>query len=251
MAELREGRQEPHVERITVRGIDGFEVEAIHARPEGMPRSGIVLHPDLMGVRPLFDDLCRRLATHGFAVCAPEPFARAPADVRDAEDSAARMAYLPKLDDDVQLGDLEQAADRLVIADDVSEVAVVGFCMGGMQTLKAAATGRFDRAVPFYGMIRLPENWRGGGLREPLDTAADVCPTLAIFGSVDPFTPAADIDALRAAWQGRTDCEIVVYDGADHGFVHAPERPVHRPADAADAWNRVLRFLGVEPELGL
>ena len=251
MAELREGRQEPHVERTVIRGVDGAEVEAIHARPEGMPASGIVLHPDLMGIRPLFDDLCRRLATHGFAVCSPEPFARAPADVRAAEDTSVRMGYVAQLDDELQLGDLERAADRLVIEDGVSEVAAVGFCMGGMQTLKAAATGRFDRAVPFYGMIRIPENWRGGGLREPLETAAEVCPTLAIFGSVDPFTPPEDIDALRAAWQGRSDCEIVVYEGADHGFVHAPERPVHRPDDAADAWNRVLRFLGVEPTISL
>ena len=251
MAELREGRQEPHVERIQIRGVDGVEVETIHARPEGLPRSGIVLHPDLMGVRPLFDDLCRRLATHGFAVCSPEPFARAPAEVRNAEDPSARMDYIPQLDDELQLGDLERAADRLVVDDDVSEVAVLGFCMGGMQTLKAAATDRFDRAVPFYGMIRIPENWRGGRLREPLETAAEVCPTLAIFGSVDPFTPAADIEALRAAWAGRPDCEIVVYEGADHGFVHAPERPAHRAADAADAWTRVLRFLGVEPEISL
>jgi carboxymethylenebutenolidase len=251
MAELREGRQEPHVERIQIRGVDGVEVETIHARPEGLPRSGIVLHPDLMGIRPLFDDLCRRLATHGFAVCSPEPFARAPAEVRNAEDPSARMDYIPQLDDELQLGDLERAADRLVVDDDVSEVAVLGFCMGGMQTLKAAATDRFDRAVPFYGMIRIPENWRGGRLREPLETAAEVCPTLAIFGSVDPFTPAADIEALRAAWAGRPDCEIVVYEGADHGFVHAPERPAHRAADAADAWTRVLRFLGVEPEISL
>ena len=251
MAELREGRQEPHVERIQIRGVDGVEVETIHARPEGLPRSGIVLHPDLMGVRPLFDDLCRRLATHGFAVCSPEPFARAPAEVRNAEDPSARMDYIPQLDDELQLGVLERAADRLVVDDDVSEVAVLGFCMGGMQTLKAAATDRFDRAVPFYGMIRIPENWRGGRLREPLETAAEVCPTLAIFGSVDPFTPAADIEALRAAWAGRPDCEIVVYEGADHGFVHAPERPAHRADDAADAWTRVLRFLGVPPEISL
>jgi carboxymethylenebutenolidase len=251
MAELREGTQEPHVERITLRGADGTDVDAIHARPEGMPRSGVVLHPDLMGIRPLFDDLCRRLATHGFAVCSPEPFARAPADVRGAEDPSARMAYLPKLEDELQLDDLERAADHLVIQDDVSEVAVLGFCMGGMQTLKAAATGRFDRAVAFYGMIRLPADWRGGGVRDALDTAAEVCPTLAIFGSVDPYTPAADIEALRSAWEGRTDCEIVVYEDADHGFVHAPERPVHRADDAADVWRRVLAFLGVEPEIAL
>ena len=185
-----------------------------------------MLHPDIMGVRPLFDDLCRRLATHGFAVCAPEPFARAPVDVRGRRRSdGAAWAYVTQLDDDLQLGDLEAAADYLVVHDDVREVAVLGFCMGGMQVLKAAATGRFDRAVAFYGMIRAAR--RTGSARStrlPLDTAADVCPTLAIFGGRDPFTPAADIEALRAAWADRPDCEIVVYPDAEHGFVHAPER---------------------------
>ena len=145
----------------------------------------------------------------------------------------------------MQLGDLERAADYLVVEDGVDTVAVLGFCMGGMYALKAAATGRFDRAVAFYGMIRIPESWRGPELREPLETAGEVCPTLAIFGGVDPWTPAADIDALRTAWSARPDCEVVVYPEADHAFVHDAERPVHRVDDAADAWSRVLRFLGL------
>jgi carboxymethylenebutenolidase len=243
MAELHTGSHEVDVEHIVLKGPDGVAVDAIHARPDGMPHRGLVVHPDIMGVRPLFDDLCRRLATHGFAVCAPEPFARAPVEVRGDADSAARMGHVKELDDELQLGDLEAAADYLVVHDDVREVAVLGFCMGGMQVLKAAATGRFDKAVAFYGMIRPPEGWVGPKTRLPLDTAAEVCPTLAIFGGNDPFTPAADIEALRAAWADRPDCEIVVYDDAEHGFVHAPEREAHRPDDAADAWRRVLVFL--------
>jgi carboxymethylenebutenolidase len=243
MAELHTGPHEVDVEHLTVKGPDGALVESIHARPDGMPVGGLVVHPDIMGVRPLFDDLCRRLATHGFAVCAPEPFARAPVEVRSAAEPEVRMGYVAQLDDDLQIGDLEAAADHLVVHDDVREVAVLGFCMGGMQVLKAAASGRFDRAVVFYGMIRAPEGWVGPRTRQPLDTAADVCPTLAIFGGDDPFTPAPDIDALRAAWADRPDCEIVVYPEAQHGFVHAPEREAHRPDDAADAWRRVLAFL--------
>ncbi len=153
------------------------------------------------------------------------------------------MAYVSELDDDLQIGDLEAAADYLVVHDDVREVGVMGFCMGGMQTLKAAATGRFDRAVVFYGMIRVPDDWVGPKTHQPLDTVAEVCPTLALFGGQDSYTPAADIEALRAAWADRPDCEIVVYPDADHGFVHAPERPTHRADDAADAWRRVLAFL--------
>ena len=241
MAELEPGPYDVDVEHIVLKGIDGTAVDAIHARPDGMPTSGIVLHPDIMGLRPLFDDLCRRLATHGFAVVSPEPFARAPA--QDLTEPAARMERVKDLDDELQLGDLEAAADFLVVHDDVSEVAVMGFCMGGMQVLKAAATGRFDRAVAFYGMIRPPDGWIGEKTRLPLDTASEVCPTLAIFGGRDDYTPEADIEALRAAWANRPDCEVVVYPDAEHGFVHAPERPAHRADDAADAWVRVFAFL--------
>jgi carboxymethylenebutenolidase len=240
MGALAPGTRSASSERVLLEGRDATPIPAIAARPDdGDPTGAVVVHPDLMGVRPLFDDLCRRLATHGYAVCSPEPFARAPAVVRDAEAPDARLAYLPELDDDQQLADLAVAADHLAI----EPCGVLGFCMGGMQTLKAAATGRFQRAVPFYGMIRVPEVWRGPHLRDALATATKVCPTLAIFGDADPYTPVADIDALRHAWRDRPDCQIVVYADAEHGFVHAPDRPAHRADDAADAWDRTLTFL--------
>jgi carboxymethylenebutenolidase len=117
---------------------------------------------------------------------------------------------------------------------------VTGFCMGGMFTLKAAGTGRFHRAAAFYGMIRLPEHWRGAGQGEPLDALASPrrCPTLAIVGTADPWTPPDDVAALEA-----TGVTVVRYDGAEHGFAHDPHRPAHRPDDAADAWRRALAFL--------
>jgi carboxymethylenebutenolidase len=245
VAELAEGPHAARVERIELHGSpDDATVDAIHAAPEGVATAGIVVHPDIMGIRPLFDDLCRRLATHGYAVCAPEPFVRAPSEVRAADDPAERMAFLPTMDDNLQLWDLARAGDYLAETDGVATRFVLGFCMGGMQTLKAAATGEFERAVVFYGMIRVPSAWRGSKLREPLESAAEACPTLAFFGGQDEWTPTVDIDALREAWSDRPDCEIVVYPDADHGFVHAPERPAHRPDDAADAWRRTLAFLG-------
>ena len=60
----------------------------------------------------------------------------------------------------------------------------------------------------------------------------------AIVGSVDQWTPAADVDAAEAA--GVT---VVRYEGADHGFVHDDTRPAHRPDDATDAWARAIAFL--------
>ncbi len=244
MSALVEGPHGASIERGTISGSDGATVPIIHAAPtDASPTAGVVLHPDLFGVRPLFDDLCRRLATHGFAVACPEPFARASAAEQAAEDPGVRMGLIPTLDDPVQLGDLQIAADLLGERDGVTTIHVSGFCMGGMQTLKAAASGRFARAVAFYGMVRLPESWQGGSVDDALATAGEVCPTLAIFGGIDAFTPTADVEALRTAWVDRPDCEIVVYPEADHAFVHAPDRPVHRADDAADAWTRTLTWL--------
>jgi carboxymethylenebutenolidase len=241
MAALREGTiHDVTTEHIDVR-VDGTSVPAFHARPDGMPQAGIVLHPDIMGPRPLFDDMARRLATHGFAVCVIDPFWRLRDDQRASIE--ARMASVPDLDDAQQLGDLESAADRLVVEDDIGIVSVLGFCIGGYYTFKAAAGDRFDRAVAFYGMLRTPDNWKGAGHRDPLDIADEVCPTLAIFGSNDPYTPPADIEALRAKWAGNAHCEIIVIEGAEHGFVHDPERPAHRADDAARCWDRALEWM--------
>jgi carboxymethylenebutenolidase len=243
MAALREGSVHDVMVEPSPLVVDGLEVAAVHARPDGLPVAGVVLHPDIGGLRPLFEDMARRMATHGLAVCVIEPFATQPESVRVSVE--ARLAHVKDLDDTQQMDLLAAAANRLVVDDDVSRVSVLGFCMGGHYVLKAASTGRFDAAVSFYGMVRAPEAWRGPGHRiDPLSVAADMAPTLAYFGSNDPWTPAADIDALRAAWSGRTDCEVVVVEGAEHGFVHDPERDVHRADDAARAWERALQWVG-------
>jgi carboxymethylenebutenolidase len=241
MGALREGPvQDVTTEAVSLR-VDGDVVPGFHARPDGLPKAGVVLHPDIGGCRPLFDDMARRIATHDLAVFAVEPFSGWSDEQCATLD--ARMASVKELNDDEQLAKLEAAADRLIVEDDVSTVSVMGFCIGGYFTFKAAATDRFDRAVAFYGMLRTPENWRSAGLRDPLDVAADVCPTLAIFGSNDPFTPPDDIEALRNAWANRPDCEIIVVEGAEHGFVHDPDRPAHRPEDAAKVWQRALEWV--------
>jgi len=225
--------------------VDGLDVPAVHARPDGMPRAGVVLHPDMGGLRPLFEDMARRLATHGLAVCTIEQFAAQPEAERATIEQ--RMAHVRDLDDTQQLEMLSAAADLLVVEDDVSRVSIIGFCMGGHYVFKAASTDRFDSAVAFYGMVRTPEGWNGPGHRiDVLAVASKMVPTLAFFGTADPLTPAAEIDALRDAWRDRPDCEIVVVEGAEHAFVHDPERPVHRPDDAAAAWQRTLEWVGAK-----
>lgn len=203
------------------------------ARPASAPSDmGLVIAADIGGIRPLFDDLCERLADEqGWVVCAPEPFPG-----RESMTLDERMAAMPGLVDAGQVGALVEAAD----ATDCEQVGLVGFCMGGMYALKAAGTGRFHRCVSFYGMIRVPDAWRGAGQGDPLEavTTAGASPVLAIVGTADPYTPPGDVDDLEAA-----GARVVRYEGAEHGFVHDPGRPAHRPDDAADAWARALAFL--------
>ena len=200
--------------------------------PSTPAERGLVLVPDIGGMRPLFDDHVARLAADtGWAICAIEPFPGL-----EHQPIEWRLEHVGDLDDDRVLADVVAAADLT----GCETVGVLGFCMGGMYTLKAAGTGRFHRAAAFYGMIRVPAQWESPTQRQPLDavTAPGACPVLAIVGGLDRWTPAADVEALRA-----TGATVVVYPEADHGFVHDASRPGHRADDAADAWRRAIEFL--------
>ena len=209
------------------------------ATPDTDPARGVALAPDIMGLRPLFDEHCARLAKeHGWAVCAPEPFP-------GQEDLPLEDRLNGSIDVDRIVGDLVAAA----AATGCDRVAVIGFCMGGMAAFRAAghvvqgasgATSTFDRAVAFYGMVTPPPQWAAPG-NDPLDalTRPGACPTLAIVAGQDRWAPPPDVDALRAL----PNVTVAFYPDADHGFVHDPSRPAHRADDAADAWRRVSEFL--------
>ena len=197
------------------------------------PTRGLVIIPDIGSLRPLFEEMAQRLADeNGWAVCTFDLWAGRP-DVTTLQD---RLAKGGLLDDDRILGDAAAAAD----ATGCAEVAVTGFCMGGMYALKAAGTGRYVRAVSFYGMARIRPDWQGPGQGEPLAALASpqACPALELVGTADAWVPEEDIAALRDA-----GVEVVTYEGADHGFVHDPSRPTHRADDAADAWRRAIAHL--------
>lgn len=207
--------------------------EAEIARPDVPADLGLVIAPDIFGLRPLYDDLVARLAREWtMVVCAVEPFpgrALGP-------DVEPRFAAVPDLDDDAHLRDLQDAAGVL----GTPRVGLLGFCLGGMYCHKAARSDRFERIVSFYGMIGIPEAWRSPTQREPLGLLAAGHPdrVLAIVGGRDHYTPAADVDALEA-----TGVSVVRYPDAEHGFAHDPSRPAHRVDDAADAFARAEAWL--------
>lgn len=194
---------------------------------------GLVVFPDIFGLRPLFDDHVARFARDwGVTTIAIEPFRELDASA----DLERRFAAVPALRDEDVYRDLEDAAR----ATGCTNVGMIGFCMGGMYCFKASTLACFDRIASFYGMITLPEAWRGDGHREPLDClqSGGANKVLAIIGTADTWTPPADVDALTA-----TGATVIRYEGAEHGFAHDTARPAHRAADATDAFERARKWL--------
>ena len=92
--------------RITLPSGTPAEIDLSVANPV----MGLVIMPDIFGMRPLFDDLVAQLAREwNMAVIAIEPF---PNQTLSA-DIAERMACVPLLSDDAVLRDMHEAADAL------------------------------------------------------------------------------------------------------------------------------------------
>ena len=165
--------------RTTLRSGTPVEIcRPVDGRP---PTRGLVLIPDIMGLRPLFDAHAQRLADdQGWAVAAVEPWPG-----REELTVEERLAAVNTIDDAAFLADLIDAADAL----EVEPVGISGFCMGGMFTFKAAASGRFHRAVGFYGMLRVPEHWRGSPWCVTTRPTAGSCTTTPAPPTVGPTPP--------------------------------------------------------------
>ena len=197
------------------------------------PSMGLVIIPDIFGLRPLFEEMIARFAKEwNMAVIAFEPFPGR----TFSDDVAERFAAMSQLDDDVIFRDAMQAADAL----GVERVGLIGYCMGGMYCHKAVQHERFVRIASFYGMIHIPFDWAGPKQAEPIAClkAGHADRVLAIIGSQDPYTPPVQVNELRDV--GVT---VVEYKEAAHGFAHDSARPAHRAEDAADAFSRTHRWL--------
>src|SRR3954465_13802719 len=95
--------------------------EASLETPDAAAEMGLVVAPDLWGLRPLFDELVDRLAREwSMAVCAVEPFPLLDLPM----EAEPRMAALARRHDDDHLRDLIEAAS----ATGAERVGLLGFC---------------------------------------------------------------------------------------------------------------------------
>jgi carboxymethylenebutenolidase len=185
---------------------------------------GIIVVHEGNGMSAQLLRFSERLALEGYRVIAPDFFSRAHGI--DPNDFGAVVGSITP---ENLKADFSVAADRLR-ADGATSLGVTGFCMGGWFTYRAAKWGGdlgISAAVPFYG----------GGIARELGEPA--CPTLMFFGGSDPYIPMADIEKVQA----HHGDNVVVYPGADHGFMRDGSES-YDPDSAADAWTRMLAFFG-------
>lgn len=228
--------------KIPVR--DG-ELPAYRARPKGVAAAPVVLVvQEIFGVHEHIKDVCRRFAREGFYAIAPELYARQGDPAAYADIQSLVTELVAKVPDAQVMSDLDAAAAFAAAeGGDASRLGVTGFCWGGRITwLYAAHNPALKAGVAWYGRLV----GQADPLRpvHPVDVAANLtAPVLGLYGGADEGIPLDTVEKMRAALAaaGNAASEIVVYDGAPHGF-YADYRPTFREETAKDAWTRCLAW---------
>jgi carboxymethylenebutenolidase len=209
--------------------------------PEGDARGAVIVIQEAFGVNPHIEDVTRRFAAAGYRAVAPHIFHRSGGGNLEYDgDMAPIMEHFKALSDDKFLMDVDATLDHLRAAgwrDD--QIGIVGFCMGGRVTFLVASCRALGAAVGFYGggivTTHFPQ------FPALVDRAPSLqTPWLGLFGSADKGIPVADVERLRdELLQAPVDTEVVLYEGADHGF-HCDARAAYHPDAAADGYQRTL-----------
>jgi carboxymethylenebutenolidase len=186
------------------------------------PWPGVVVVMEGNGMSPQLLRVCQRLAAEGYAAIAPDLFHRF-----GGSDPNKLPDQVMALRSEDALADLSQSAETLR-ALGATKLGITGFCMGGRLTYYAAThSDVFDAAAPFYG----------AGISKLLGDAR--CPLLCFFGDNDEYVSHEEIEAVEARHPG----QVVVYPGAEHGFMRDGSDSYHEAA-ATDAWAKLLAFFG-------
>jgi carboxymethylenebutenolidase len=115
-------------------------------------------------------------------------------------------------------------------AECTGKVGALGFCLGGLLSVLAAAHAGVDCAVGYYGV----------GIEKRLDEAAGITvPIVLQFGATDTHVPPEAVAAIQARLGGMANVETYVYPGVGHGF-SAPGRPAFNKPAAMMAHSRAI-----------
>jgi carboxymethylenebutenolidase len=235
---------------IMVKTADG-SADAALFHPSGSGSwPAVLMWPDILGLRPVFREMGRRLAAQGYTVLVPNPFyrsKRAPVvtgafDFGNADDRARLMGLREALTGDGVNRDAAAFIDFLDRQKPTNRsrgAGVQGYCFSGPFAFQTAAV-RSDR-------IRAVASFHGGGLvtKEPSSPHLLIAKTkasfvVAIAQNDDQKEPEAK-DVLKASFAAaKRSARVEVYP-ADHGWCVAGSQ-AYNEAAAEKAWAELLRL---------
>ncbi len=232
---------------VTIDTSDGV-AEAFFVTPETGAHPGVLVWPDVAGLRDAYKTMATRLATEGYAVLAVNPYYRSSklpvlsgfSEWRTEEGRAKIRPMREALTPEAITRDGTAFAawlDAQTEVDKAKKLATSGYCMGGPFTFRTAA------AVP--ERVGAIASFHGGGLvtDDPtsphallakMKAAALIC----VAQNDDERDPKAKETLREAAASAKVSAEIKVY-AANHGWCTI-DSPVFDEAEAEAAYKRML-----------
>ena len=229
---------------------DGGTMDGVFIHPVGTVSPGIILWPDIAGLRPAKVEMGMRLAEAGYAVLVANPYYRSVAgqqfeDFSDWRNNDGFARVRPWRE--ANTPEAIMATARSVVAwldsqdavDSSRGIGNQGYCMTGSWTILSAA------AVP--NRVKAAGSFHGGGLTGdgPLtpinvlsDMSADAQALIAIAQNDDARDPSAKVELAAAAAEAAADVTVEVYNG-DHGWT-VLDSPVYNEPEAERAWAALL-----------
>lgn len=229
---------------VTVTTPDGA-ADCYFVHPASGTAPGVLIWPDIFGLRPAFRQMGKRLAESGYAVLVVNPFYRvkkAPTASRGGATPIDEVRPLAAgLNETTHMTDAKAFIgwlDQQAAVAKNRKMGTQGYCMGGPLAFRTAA------AMP--DRVGAVATFHGGGLV----TAAPNSPHLQAAGSKAQFLVLiAENDDQRAPNDKATlkdtfakanlPAEIEVYAGAAHGWC-PPDSQVYNEPLAEKAWARLL-----------
>jgi carboxymethylenebutenolidase len=217
--------------------------------PEGKgPWPAVLVWTDILGLRPVFREMGRRLAAEGYVVLVPNPFyrsAKAPVvdgsfDFNKPEDRNKVMPMAAALTPDAGISDAKDYTTFLDMqsqTDKKKKMGVQGYCMGGPLTFRTAGT-RADR-------IGAAATFHGGGLvtDKPDSPSAMIskmkAEVLCCVAANDDKTQPDAKDKLKEGFAAaHLKATVEVFDGCNHGWT-VRGSAVYNEAGAERAWSEM------------
>lgn len=208
----------------------------------------VLIWPDILGLRPVFRQMGRRLASQGYVVLVPNPFYRSkrapvvdgPFDFNKPEDRAKVMALRQAMTDEGTDADaLAFAAflDRQRQTDRSKKMGVQGYCMGGPLSFRTAAAvpDRIGAVASFHGGGLVTTAPSSPHLLIPRTKAAYL---IAVARNDDAKEPEAK-DVLRQALAAAKRPATAEVYPADHGWCVPGSQAYDEPA-AERAWRELM-----------